>query len=550
MNRKNYWKNVWEKKGNLKIKDLKELDGYEATTIDPKKVSDNIKEILEIEKTDKILEVGCGAGMLAQYIECDYVGIDYSKSLVKKHIKILNNPVLVAEANNIPFKDKYFDKVFAYGIFHYFEDKKYASDVVKELKRVCKGKIFIGDLPERSHRKEHLLYKRSDFKGVLSEGFYNKDRFNVLMDTEPIIKRNILLTPGPATTTDSVKYAQVVSDICPREKKFGVIMEIVSKNLVKIAGGNDEDYVCVLFSGSGTAGMEVAIISVTPPSKKLLIINNGAYGERMVKIAKTYNIDFVELKFNWDTIPNLNQIENKLRDDKEISCVTLVHHETTSGLLNQVKLIGKLVKKYNKIFIVDAISSFAGIPINVKESNIDFMISTSNKCIQGMAGICFIICNKKELERIKYYPKRSFYLDLYDQYSYFSSDYQMRFTPPVQTIYALQKAIDEFLDEGAANRYKRYKKNWEILRGGVSDLGFKILTKKEHESRLLITLLYPENSDFSFSELHDRLYEKGFTIYPGKITDSDTFRIANIGDIDYKDIEKFLKELKRILETN
>ncbi len=335
------------------------------------------------------------------------------------------------------------------------------------------------------------------------------------------VKRNILLNPGPATTTDTVKYAQVVPDICPREKEFGAVMESVSKDLLKIVGGNPEEYIAVLFGGSGTAGMDAAINSVTPPDKKILIINNGAYGERMVKIAKSYSIDHVELKFEWDALPDLSKIENAIKKDRGISCVSMIHHETTTGLLNAVKETGVLVKKYNKTFIVDTISSFAGIPIDIKEFNIDFLMSTSNKCIQGMAGVCFVICKKEELKKIKDYPRRSYYLSLYDQYDYFKEHYKMRFTPPVQSDYALRK--------------------------GVTDLGFKILTDPEEESHILITLMDPKDPEFDFDKLHDKLFAEGFTIYPGKVGKVNTFRLANMGAIDQKDIKEFLKVLKKII---
>lgn len=361
------------------------------------------------------------------------------------------------------------------------------------------------------------------------------------------IKRKILLNPGPATTTDTVKYAQIVPDICPREKEFGDLMESISNDLTKIAGG-DKNYTCVLFGGSGTAAMEAVINSVVPPNKKILIINNGAYGERMVEIAKAYNIDYINLKFECEKLPKLDKIENALKNDLEIACVSMVHHETTTGLLNPIKDIGKLAKKYNKVFIVDTISSFAGVPIDIKKFNIDFMFSTSNKCIQGMAGVCFIICKEEELEKTKTYPKRSVYLNLYEQYNYFKKYHQMRFTAPVQVMYALRKAIDEFLEEGYENRIARYTKNWEVLRKGIEKIGFEILTQPEDESHLLITLLYPKDPNFDFDKLHDKLYEKEFTIYPGKLGKKTTFRLANMGAIDYKDIEKFLTTLKETLD--
>lgn len=186
MNKKYKWQKIWERKGKINTNNLVELDGFEATTINPKIVVSKIIKLLDIKKTDKVLEVGCGAGMLAQCLKCNYVGVDYSNSLVKKHIKLLGNSVLVAEANNLPFKDKFFDKVFAYSVFHYFPDKKYVKKALKEMKRVSRGSIFIGDLPESSHRKSHLLFKKSDFVGAVnkvnfSDGFHNKNRFNVLI---------------------------------------------------------------------------------------------------------------------------------------------------------------------------------------------------------------------------------------------------------------------------------------------------------------------------------------------------------------------------------
>lgn len=358
------------------------------------------------------------------------------------------------------------------------------------------------------------------------------------------IERKILLNPGPATTTDSVKNAQIIPDICPREQEFGDLMESISRDLIKIAGG-DDDYTCILIGGSGTAGMEAALSSAV--NGKALIINNGAYGERFVNIAKAYSINFKELFFDWNEEIDLKKVEKELKEDREINYVAMIHHETTTGILNPVKEIGELAKKYRCIFIVDAISSFAGIPFSVKDYNIDFMISTSNKCIQGIPGVVFVICRKSELEKIKNYPKRSLYLDLYEQYNSFKKERQSRFTPPVQTLYALRQAIDEFFEEGAENRYKRYRENYEILVDGMKNLGFKKIYDKIKESGILTTFWEPEDPNYSFKKMHDLLYEKGFTIYPGKIKEK-TFRLANMGAINSDDIRSFLKAMEETLE--
>jgi 2-aminoethylphosphonate aminotransferase len=363
-----------------------------------------------------------------------------------------------------------------------------------------------------------------------------------------MVKRNILLNPGPATTTDSVKQSLIVPDICPREEEFGNIIKDIRNDLVKIAGG-DENYTSILFAGSGTAAMDAVINSVVTPSKKILIINNGAYGERLVKIAQTYSIDYIELKFEWGKAINLDSIEDVLIKNRDISSVAVIHHETTTGILNPISDIGKIVKEYECTFIVDTISSFAGIPFNIKECNIDFMMSTSNKCIQGIPGVAFVICNKYEIEKIKNYPKRSFYLDLYSQYDYLESKKQTRFTPPVQVIYALKQAINEFFKEGAEKRYARYKKNYEVLIKGLKEKGFDIFLSDDVEhSNILTTILEPNHPNFDFKNFHDKLYSKNITIYPGKLKDEKTFRIAVMGAIDHKDIKKFLKVLDEVMK--
>jgi len=360
-------------------------------------------------------------------------------------------------------------------------------------------------------------------------------------------KRNILLNPGPATTTDTVKKAQIVPDICPREEEFGDLMQDIRNDLVTIAGG-DEDYTSVLFSGSGTAVMDSIISSVVPPNKKILIINNGAYGERLVKIAETYMIPLIELRFDWGAEINLDEVKTILEKENDISCIGVIHHETTTGILNPIKKIGKLAEFYDCTYMVDTISSFAGVPFNIKECNIDFMMSTSNKCIQAMAGVAFVICKNSSLEKIKKYPKRSFYLDLFSQYDYLEKRKQMRFTPPVQVMYALKQAIVEFFKEGAENRYSRYKKNYQTLLNGLTEKGFDIFLKDNITcSNLLVTINEPNHPNFDFRLFHDKLYKKGFTIYPGKIKDEKTFRIAVMGAINHKDIEHFLIALDEVL---
>jgi 2-aminoethylphosphonate aminotransferase len=362
------------------------------------------------------------------------------------------------------------------------------------------------------------------------------------------IKRNILLNPGPATTTDTVKYAQVVPDICPREKEFVEIINEVRRDLLKIVNAGD-DYTCILFAGSGTAAMDAVINSAVPPEKKILIINNGAYGERMLKIAKAYHIDLVEAQYPWTDRPDLNEVEIILKSNSNISHVAMVHHETTTGILNPLEEMAHLIKRLGRVFIVDAISSFAGIPIDVRHIPIDFLMSTSNKCIQGIAGISFVICNKNEVAHAAQWPPRSFYLNLNEQYRYFEEHGEMQFTPPVQVIYALRQAIKEYFIEGRDNRYSRYVNNWEILTNGIRKLGFKLLLKNEIQSKILTTFIEPHESWYDFQLMHDMLLRQGFTIYPGKIGNLKTFRIANLGAIDSHDIEAFISTITDVIQV-
>ena len=357
------------------------------------------------------------------------------------------------------------------------------------------------------------------------------------------IKRNILLNPGPGTTTDSVKMAMVVSDICPREQEFTEIVRRIRIDLVQIAGG-DNNFTAILFSGSGTAVVDAVINSVVPPKGKLAVIVNGAYGERMFRIAQAYGIPCVVIGFTFGTRIDAGQVRKILEEDKEISCLAIVHHETTTGILNQVQEIGEICKANGRVFIVDAISSYAGIPLNVRECGIDFMLSTSNKCIQGMAGIAFVVAGKAALEEIKVYPKRSFYLDLYSQFSGLETTGQFQFTPPVQVVYALREAIRDFFAEGAEGRQKRYAENYAVLKAGLHEIGFRFLLRTEDESGILMTVLEPDDERYDFSRMHDYLYEAGFTIYPGKLSQSRTFRLAVMGDIYPDDIREFLSRLK------
>ena len=361
------------------------------------------------------------------------------------------------------------------------------------------------------------------------------------------IRREVLLNPGPATTTDSVKYAQVQADICPRENEFGDIMGWISKELSLMVGAPGK-VETVLFGGSGTAADEAMISSCVPDSGKLLIVDNGAYGKRMAKMADIYGLDYDVYKSDGVHRIDVPDLEKRIVDGG-YTHMAIIYHETTTGILNPVPEICRFCHEHNVVTIVDAVSAFAAIPIDMDRDCIDFMSSTSNKNIQGMAGIAFVFCRKDALESIKDYPMRNYYLNIYDQHHYFIKNNQMRFTPPVQTAYALRQAILETKIETIEGRYARYTACWHILIDAVMSLGLEMPVPESEQSHLIVTIMDPKTPKYSFNEMHDFSRSYGFTIYPGKLSDAPTFRIANIGDIRPEEMSRFTDLFKQYIKT-
>jgi len=360
-------------------------------------------------------------------------------------------------------------------------------------------------------------------------------------------RREVLLNPGPATTSDSVKYAQVCADICPREKEFGGIMKWICRELTAVAA-DPAEYETVFFGGSGTAADEVMVSSCVPETGHILIVDNGSYGERLAKIASVYKINHTVFKSSTYEKIDISGLESEFKSGK-YTHLGIVYHETTTGLLNPLDIICPLAKKYNMVTIVDAVSIYAGMPMELSKLGIDFMASTSNKNIQGMAGVGFVICKKSELEKTKNIPMRNYYLNLYDQYAHFTRTGQTRFTPPVQTLYALRQAILETKQETVEKRWERYTECWRILVDAVKEYNLKMLVKEEDQSHLITAIFEPETEKYSFEILHDFARQHGFTIYPGKLGNINTFRIANIGDIQPHEMKRFTGVLKIYLDS-
>ena len=367
---------------------------------------------------------------------------------------------------------------------------------------------------------------------------------------EPIVKRNVLLNPGPSTTTDTVKMAQVVPDICPREKEFASLMKGLREDLVRIVHGDLEKYTSVLFCGSGTINIDVCINSLLPEGGKVLVVNNGAYSTRAVEICEYYGLPHIDLKFPVDCKPDLAQVEETLKNNPDIKLVHTTHNETGTGILNPIREIGALAHKYGAILTVDTTSTYAMRPINIEEDNIDFCMASAQKGLMAMTGLSFVVGNRAIIEKSKDYPKRSYYCNLFLQYDCFEKTGEMHFTPPVQTIYAALQGIKEYWAEGEEGKWARHTRVFNAINEGLDKLGFKQVIKPEDRAGLVSTAVYPDDPNWSFEKVHDYCYERGFTIYPGKISSTNTFRLCALGAIDVKDINDFFEVFEEALRTN
>lgn len=361
------------------------------------------------------------------------------------------------------------------------------------------------------------------------------------------MKNYKLLTPGPLTTTDTVKQ-QMMFDHCTWDDDYKIITQNIRKRLLELAHISEDKYTTVLMQGSGTFGVESVLSSILSDNDKLLIAANGAYGERMGKIADRLKLNYVIYNEDYDKVPSAEKIKEILDNDSSITYVSMVHSETTSGILNDIEAVGKVVKSMGRNFIVDAMSSFGGVDIDVEGIGIDFIISSANKCIQGVPGFSYVICNKEKLIASKG-NARSLSLDLYDQWETMNKDGKWRFTSPTHTVLAFNKAMEEMEEEGGIPaRSKRYRDNNTLLIEKMKELGFDTYIHN-HQGPIITTFLYPEGANYTFAEMYDYIKDRGYAIYPGKVTTANTFRIGNIGEIYKEDIEKLCDIIKEFLAS-
>ncbi|MFO7714521.1 2-aminoethylphosphonate--pyruvate transaminase [Desulfosarcina sp.] len=349
----------------------------------------------------------------------------------------------------------------------------------------------------------------------------------------------LLLTPGPLSTTKTVKAA-MLRDWCTWDADYNTIVQQIRQHLVRMAT-DQEGYTAVLMQGSGTFCMEATITTAVPHEGKLLVLANGAYGRRIAEIARRCGIAHAVHDSGELAPPDPDRLKAALKADRAITHVAVVHCETTTGMLNPVEAIGRIVKAHGRQFIVDAMSSFGGIPMDVAMMGADYLVSSANKCIQGVPGCGFVIAREVVLERT-HERARSLSLDLYDQWRTMQAQPgKWRFTSPTHVVRALFQALMELTAEGGVNaRYARYGENHRILVAGMQRLDFEPLLATDLQSPIITAFLSPTHPAWRFQRFYDQLKARGFVIYPGKITDRDTFRIGNIGDIHALDMHHLI----------
>lgn len=363
------------------------------------------------------------------------------------------------------------------------------------------------------------------------------------------MRNYLLLTPGPLSTAETVREA-MLQDWCTWDEDYneGIVTPIRS-SLLKLAEADEAEYTTVLLQGSGTYCVEATIGATVKPNDKLLILSNGAYGKRMATIADYYKLNYELISFHETRPITAKIVKEALDSHKGITHFAMVHCETTTGVLNRLEEISSVVKEYPVTFIVDAMSSFGGIPVNVKACGINFLVSSANKCIQGVPGFGFIIASRSKLYECKG-NARSLSLDIYGQWETMEKGKgKWRFTSPTHVVRAFYQALADLEKEGGVwARYKRYCENNNILINGMKQLGFTPLLGEESQSPIISSFLYPTD-DFNFRQFYDSLKQKGFVIYPGKISDAETFRIGNIGDVYPRDMERLLRAISETIKA-
>lgn len=357
------------------------------------------------------------------------------------------------------------------------------------------------------------------------------------------MRQYILLNPGPVNVSPRVQQALLRGDLCHREVEFSDLLGAIRTKLLQAFA--PQGYTAVPLSGSGTLAVEAMVSSALPEGRKLLVINNGVYGERILRMAEAHRIPSVELRYSWTERPDLGQIEESLKADPTIAAVALVHHETTTGLLNLVKEVGAITRRVGRLLLLDAVSALASEELDLVRDGVDLCACTANKCIQGLPGVAFVLVRSEVMAAMQAYPRRSLYLHLPGHWEAHER-HSIPFTPSVQTWYALDEALDELLEEGVDARIQRYHAAASLLREGFAQLGLRLMLPSTQLSNSITSMFLPEGT--TYLKLHDDLKARGFVIYEGQgKLQTSIFRVANMGHLTLDDFRRFLVALKEVL---
>ena len=354
-----------------------------------------------------------------------------------------------------------------------------------------------------------------------------------------------LLTPGPLTTSPTVKQA-MQHDYGSRDRRFIEINANIRRRLVSFVDG-EASHTCVPLQGSGTFVVEAMIGTFVPPSGKLLVLVNGAYGHRIARICSYIGRDCVVQETAEDVPADVGRLDRSLSEDESITHVAVIHCETTSGILNPIEEVAEVVARHQRSLLIDAMSAFGAIPLSAQEVKFDAVVASSNKCLEGSPGMGFCIADKTALAATRG-NSPSLCMDLYDQWVLMEGNGQWRFTPPTHAILAFNQALDEFdLEGGVEGRGRRYRDNCRILVEGMRAMGFRTLLPDALQAPIIVTFHMPADPGFDFNHFYDALSEQGYVIYPGKLTVAESFRIGCIGRLGAEQMHGALGAVKNAM---
>jgi 2-aminoethylphosphonate-pyruvate transaminase len=354
-----------------------------------------------------------------------------------------------------------------------------------------------------------------------------------------------LLNPGPVNTTPGVKSALIHHDVCHRDTNFSELLVSLTGKLRRIFRGSPEHSVCVI-TGSGTAAMECALASTVPRDRKILVIDNGAFGERLYEIARLHEMDVVHLRYAWGDQIDPADVERAFEENPDIAVVSMTHHETSVGLLNPIGAVGAICRRYDALFLVDAVSSLGSEDIDVVRDQIDICWASANKCLHAISGVGFLCVAPHAWAKIDRVKPRTYYLDLRRYRKYMDELAQTPFTPAVSNYFALDQACTEFLADGHASRFAMYRERNQRLRSGLAALGMASFTRTGRESHSVLTCCVP--TGIAFEDLYERLKRRGFIVYACKDVLADRFmQVANMGDLPLERIDAFLVAVREVI---